>query len=282
MTIVNIGKWVLRNLFIGFILEEQRNHSQDEASPIVSHTPSRDVFDPNTQNRSSLERSKLSIVNTSTVVSSSDMIPAVAPIVSPTARSSPLLTPLIPLWRDIPPTFSSIPQSPMPMDITPTPISATNQRTHDGALASSLQSPNDYFGARTRLQSIQGSNQIPSDDFSGWSGPGKQEPQTPSTPSGLMGRLKNFGKLTRRPVNDVTNISTPESAAVAVGAPAPPLVSQTLFRHLRAFFFFVLIHLLFCLSIGKSNHAKNGRTTTPHVCYKTSHPQRRTATSISS
>jgi hypothetical protein len=32
LTIVNLGKWVLRNLFIGFVLEEQRRHSQDEAS----------------------------------------------------------------------------------------------------------------------------------------------------------------------------------------------------------------------------------------------------------
>ena len=117
----------------------------------------------------------------------------------------------------------------MPLDITPTPISVANQRTHDGP-ASSLPTPNvpkdDYFVARTRLQSMQG---IPSDDFSGWSGPLKQElptPSTPSTPSGIMGRLKNFGKLTKKPANDVVNISTPESATTAVvGTPAPPPVS---------------------------------------------------------
>lgn len=125
----------------------------------------------------------------------------------------------------------------MPLDITPTPISLPNQRTHDGP-ASGLPSPNilkdDYFAARTRKQSIQGN---PSDDFSGWSGPVRQEPPTPSTPSGLMGRLKNFGKLTKKPANDALNISTPESttAAAAVETPAPPPVSQSYFTSTSAF-----------------------------------------------
>ena len=203
---------------------------QDGGSqPSISRAPSRDDFDPNTPNQlpSSLDPPKLRSINSCTVVSSSNMIPAVAPIVSPTARSSPLLTPLIPLhypWRDTPSALSSIPQSPMHLDTTPTPISVANQRTLDGP-ASSLPTPNvlkdDYFVARTRLQSIQG---ISSDDFSGWSGPIRQEPPTPSTPSGIMGRLKNFGKLTKKPANDVHNISTPESTIV-MGTPAPPLVS---------------------------------------------------------
>lgn len=228
LTIVNIGKWVLKNLFIGFILEEQRRHSQDGRSqPGISRAPSRDDLNSNTPSRSPSSPDRLA-GNSCTVVSSSSMIPAVAPIVSPTARSSPLLTPLIPLhypWRDTPLSLSSIPQSPMPLDITPTPISVANQRTHDGP-ASSLPTPNvlkdDYFVARTRLQSMQS---IPSDDFSGWSGPIKPEPPTPSTPSGIMGRLKNFGKLTKKPANDVVNISTPESITTVVGTPAPPSVS---------------------------------------------------------
>jgi WD repeat-containing protein 48 len=228
LTIVNIGKWVLRNLFIGFILEEQRRHSQDGGSQLsLSRAPS---LNTNTPNRllSSADSPKALAGNSCTVVSSSNMIPAVAPNVSPTARSSPLLTPLIPLhypWRDAPSGFSSIPQSPMPLDITPTSTSVANQRTHDGP-ASSVPTPNvpkdDYFVARTRLQSMQG---IPSDDFSGWSGPIRPEPPTPSTPSGIMGRLKNFGKLTKKPANDVVNISTPESTTAVVGTPAPPSVS---------------------------------------------------------
>ena len=212
----------MRNLFIGFVLEEQRRLSHDgESHPSLNRSPSRDVLDRS----SSGDSPKLLAVNSCTVVSSANMIPAVAPIVSPTARSSPLLTPLIPLhypWT--PSVLSSIPQSPMPLDVTPTPISVAIQRTHDGP---ALPSPNvlkdDYFVARTRLQSLQGN---PTDDFSGWSGPVRQEPPTPSTPSGLMGRLKNFGKLTKKPANDAPSISTRESTATAVvGTPAPPSVS---------------------------------------------------------
>ena len=224
--IVNIGKWVLRNLFIGFILEEQRRHSKDGGSQL-DVISSLDVLDPN-RIPSLLDPPKLLAVNSCTVVSSLNMIPAVAPIVSPTARSSPLLTPLIPLhhpWKDSPSALSSIPQSPMPLDITPTPISVANQRIYDGS-ASSVPTPNvlkdDYF-ARTRLPSMQGNA---SDDFSGWSGPVRQDLPTPSTPGGLMGRLKNFGKLTKKPTNDTPNISTPEFTTTAVvGTPAPPSVS---------------------------------------------------------
>ena len=79
--------------------------------------------------------------------------------------------------------------------------------------------------ARTRKPSIQGK---PSDDFSGWSGPSRQEPPTSSTPSGIMGRLKNFGKLTKKSANDAVTILTPESTtAAAVETPALPPVSLT-------------------------------------------------------
>jgi WD repeat-containing protein 48 len=105
---------------------------------------------------------------------------------------------------------------------------APNQRIYESAPTPSISSPNvfkdDYFGVRTRQQSIQGSSQSPSDDFSGWSGPGKQEPQTPSTPRGIMGRLKNFEKLTKKSASDALNIWTPESATTVVGTPAPPSV----------------------------------------------------------
>ena len=120
---------------------------------------------------------------------------AVARIVSPTARSSPLLTPLISLhylWMNL---HRPLYKSSMRLDITLTPISLSNQGTHDGP-ASGLPSHNvivyDYFVARTRKESMQGNS---SEDFSGWSGSVKEEPPTPSARSGIMGRLKNFGKL---------------------------------------------------------------------------------------
>ena len=252
---MNIGKWVLRNLFIGFVREEQRRHLQDGAplpSPSLNPVHDHDVHDSN-RSPSSLEPLA---VGGGTVVSAPNMIPAVMPVVSPQTRSSPLLTPLIPLhpnqWRDAVSTLPSIPQSPMPIqDVTSTPVSIVPQRARSGTVdsASALaSSPNiakdDYFSTRTRHPSIQGgSNPIASDDFSGWSGPGKQEPQTPSTPSGIMGRLKNFGKIAKRPPSEVQSISTPESATV-VGTPVPPSVSLILNIDER----FLLNRLLLCLS----------------------------------
>jgi len=239
--IVNIGKWVIGNLFIGFIREQQRRHLQDGTS--ITRAPSNDVTDPNTPNtpnrsHSSLEPLKMLAVNSGTVVSSLNMIPAVTPTVSPTARSSPLVTPLIPLhntWRDAQSAFSSIPQSPLPMqDTTLTPIvhQRTRSGTMDGAVAGGLSTNglrDDYFTTRTRLQSLQNNSLGPSDDFSGWTGPSKPEPQTPITPSGIMGRLKNLGKLAKKPVSEANNISTPESSATAVvGSSASPLVSLVL------------------------------------------------------
>lgn len=229
---MNVGKWVLRNLFIDFIREEQQRHSQDGAQPSLSRAPSNDVLHPNTPNRS-LEPLKMlttNAVSSGAVVSSSNMIPAVMPTVSPTARSSPLLTPLIPLnhsWRDTLSGVPSMPQSPMPLqDTMPTPIHVLNQRnrsgTTDSAVTSSLPSLNpskDDCFTRTRQQSLQGNSRSP-DDFSGWSSPGKQEPQSSS---GIMGRLKNFGKIAKRPPSEVASISTPESAAVET--PVPTSVS---------------------------------------------------------
>ncbi|KAJ3500729.1 hypothetical protein NLJ89_g9660 [Agrocybe chaxingu] len=53
------------------------------------------------------------------------------------------------------------------------------------------------------------------------SGPNKTEPQTPSTPGGLMSRLKNFGKITKRPVSD-----TPSVAALAIPTAETPTISE--------------------------------------------------------
>lgn len=142
------------------------------------------------------------------MVSSTRMIPAVAPSpvgsAAPTARSSPLLTPLIPLHpitKDSL-TMPSIPQSP-PLgshDVTPMPQHSRAQTTDGAQLPSSphhTAKDTDYFTMRVR-QAVAGAST--SDDFSAWGGPGKHDSaalQTPLTPGGgLMGRLKNFGKVT--------------------------------------------------------------------------------------
>lgn len=236
---MNIGKWVLRNLFIGFIQEELHLHhspNQDEKSHgALSRSSSQETIDSNISNRlptrpETTHRKRGKHRANSTVISSPNMIPATHPNVIAPIRSSPLLTPLIPLHvlggmreNNNFSVLPSIPQSPPAhSDVTPTP--GGHQRrarsgTIDGVTPAVLATPvaggakDDYFSARTRQQGgVPGSP----DDFSGWTGPSKTEPATPSTPSGLMGRLRNFGKIGKRPVSDVpsvTNVITPTAEA---------------------------------------------------------------------
>lgn len=77
--------------------------------------------------------------------------------------------------------------------------------TTDGIVTAGLTpSKEDYFSIKARQQ---GGVLTSLDDFSGWAGPNKMDPQTPSTPTGLIGRLKSFGKITRRPLSDPPNTS---------------------------------------------------------------------------
>lgn len=229
---MNVGKWVLRNLFIGFIQEELRLHhspdKDDQSHGTLSRSSSQETIDPNIRNRlpahlESAHRKKHKHRASSTVISSPNMIPATHPHVIAPVRSSPLLTPLIPLhtlngirenanFSVLPP----IPQSPPAQsDVTPTP-GAYQRRARSGTIDGVISSggaatsvtggaKEDYFSARTR----QPQSGVPAspDDFSGWTGPNKAEPATPSTPSGLMGRLRNLGKIGKRPVSDVPTVS---------------------------------------------------------------------------
>lgn len=219
-----MGKWVLRNLFIGFIKEEVRQHQDGVLPKSLSRTSSHDTLEhkPRSTSSSSSEHARRPLRRSSgstTVQRAPTMIPAVPPNVAPTARSSPLLAPLIllPQSRDTMPILTSTQQPGSPFDITPTP--AFHQRARSGTLDSALTptattpslGKDDYFTSRARQQSLQGAIPSSPDDFSGWTG-NKPEPQTPSTPSGLMGRLKSFGKITKRPVSDnitATTLATP-------------------------------------------------------------------------
>jgi WD repeat-containing protein 48 len=115
------------------------------------------------------------------------MIPAVAPSptssAAPTTRSSPLLTPLIPIHpisKDTLP-LPSIPQSPLGSnDATPMPRH-TRAQTTDGGMPLSTPlatSKDDYFTMRVRPST-------------GTTASEDSAPQTPG--AGLMGRLKSFG-----------------------------------------------------------------------------------------
>ncbi|GLB43006.1 putative protein with domain of unknown function (DUF3337) [Lyophyllum shimeji] len=211
---INVGKWVLRNLFLGFIREQQRiRREQDE-----SNTPSEGILAPSlgrangslhdqADGRSapttSPEPSRRSsaVFSSSVVVKSPSMIPALPPPAAPPTRPSPLLTPLIPLHvKDV--GLTTIPQTPtgragdtpgMPRRHRSATVDDVDTTPSAGA------SHGDYFIARRRQPSLSGAVTPAPDDFSGWSGP------TPvNTPGGLMGRLKNFGK-TKRPSSEVTS-----------------------------------------------------------------------------
>ena len=212
---MNIGKWVLKNLFIGFIEEElhlhQNSNPEKSSATSLGESSNQDTLDRTIRRRSSTpsrENQAKQAPSSGTVICSLHMIPAIAPKFSSITQSSPLLAPAIPLHPNVRDTLSilpSIPQSPAAnFDVTSTP--GSHQRMpSDGIVTAGLApSKEDYFSIKARQQ---GGALISPDDFSGWAGPNKMDPQTPSTPSGLIGRLKSFGKITRRPVSDPPNSS---------------------------------------------------------------------------
>lgn len=206
--IVNIGKWVLRNLFLGFIREEQRmrRHRDRRGSEDSHHSTSPD-------------RHRRSVRPSTTVIASSHMIPAVSPSISSTC-SSPLLSPLIPLHpiaqeSGIAPSISQSSSLAGNDDATPTPRILLHQRlrstTIDGSTPTGSSTPKemDYFSVRRQISSQT------SDELSGWAAQ-RSEPvsQSPSTPGGFIGLFKNLGK-SKRPVSDVGPATTPIHGVVA-------------------------------------------------------------------
>ena len=130
----------------------------------------------------------------STVICSATMIPALPPTVAPVTRSSPLLTPLIPLHGKETSLALSL-QSPAAFansDDTVTVLQRLRSATVDQVNPHSAGRDGEYF-SRMRQGSFPGAS--PEDPSS--------PAQTPSTPSGLMGRL--LGKMTsKRPPGDAS------------------------------------------------------------------------------
>ncbi|EGN97348.1 hypothetical protein SERLA73DRAFT_169707 [Serpula lacrymans var. lacrymans S7.3] len=246
----NIGKWVLRNLFLGFIREEQRarkkrdGHESPYATIHRGSTPIHIDLNGNSPlNRpgsaSSKRSARLAAPASSIVVSSSEMIPAVTPTAPLLTSPSPLLTPRIPLHSlkaSLP--LSSIPQSPTPLsnELTPMPgpIRTTNLDSSSTGPPTSGSTPRetDYFSSRARRPSTSSAG----DDFSGWGGPGtfsragggdSSGLQSPSTPSGLMGRLKSFGKNNHRRANTESGPGSPTIGASADSLETPTIPEET-------------------------------------------------------
>ncbi|KAI0759295.1 hypothetical protein BD413DRAFT_488036 [Trametes elegans] len=242
---LNIGKWVLRNLFQHFIREEQRlaarrarDHSlHDSAQHRLQRGSAPTHIDINGPNASTRSRTSSDVSagsagssppapRSATIILAPNMLPAVSPSISAAPRSSPLMTPLIPLHGSIRDSaLSPIPQSPTTADATPMPRGRNDgQRPESGATPgvvppSSYPSAgnNDYFSLRTRRGSVSTSSGAPTpDDFSGWGGKAASAPDssalpTPSTPTmgSIMGRLKAFGKSAKRQASEPAGAATP-------------------------------------------------------------------------
>lgn len=207
LVVVSIAKWLLRNLFLGFVREQQRilspRRSKDSGGPqdhIPSHRgPHRGVapthIDINrsvSRKRSSSDTSRKSHSFSTTVLSSPSMIPAVPPLVTGAKGASPLLTPMIPLHAVLKdPTLPTILQSPqihcVPNDVTPMPLKSQ----HTPAPGTPKEG-SDYFSHRFRSGSISATT--PGDD----SKTPSQDMISGGSGSGLMGRLRNLGKGSSR------------------------------------------------------------------------------------
>ncbi|KAI6005914.1 hypothetical protein EDD15DRAFT_2154574 [Pisolithus albus] len=244
---INIGKWVLRNLFLVFIREEQRIRRRREGnvldSNVVAYTnPHRDPTpihadihhdaSSSTGRNSSSEISCRSSSRTaiSTVVFTSPYAaPAIIPSMPTITKASPLLPSMIPLAT----SNASQSQAPMaqthalPNDRTPVPI-----RTH-GLDAPPLYSPtrdSDYFTFRSQHQSganvAAAAGELPGS--SGPSSPTRMGPDsptsaTPSTPNlgGFMGLFKNFGKVPGRKSITETTPGSPVAGNTESGKDIP-------------------------------------------------------------
>lgn len=215
---MNIAKWLLRNLFLGFVREQQRALSprrSKDSGGLQEQTPQHrgvhrgvapthiDINGSTGRRRSSSDISRRDNPPSTMVVSSSSMVPAVPPLITGTKRASPLLTPMIPLHRvSKDSTLPIIPQSPQPhpglSDMTPMP----SKPQHTPGPGTPRES-SDYFSHRLRPGSISATT--PGDDLKTPS----QDTISGGSGSGLMGRLRNFGKSSSRRVpSDILGSNT--------------------------------------------------------------------------
>ena len=187
---MNLGKWILRNLFLEFISEEVRHRSRraEGYPPSLSRASSQEIFDPRTPVSPAFPETPSYPSSSTTLVCSPTMKRAIVPAAPAMVRSSPLIAPLIPLH----PQTNMTVMPPIPQSPTPGHHRTRSTGTTDGSFPPDAK--DDYFSARLRQNAGLG---LPEDS--------RTEPLTPITPSGLMGRLRNFGR-TKRPVSDTPSV----------------------------------------------------------------------------
>ncbi|KAL1744090.1 hypothetical protein HDZ31DRAFT_39477 [Schizophyllum fasciatum] len=199
----NLGRWVLRNLFYEFIHEEsrqQRARRHEPGSPVSPGSPTSPTHPPGPS------RWPAGLVTVAP-----NIVPALPPTLSPLAtRSSPLITPMIPLGAL---------GAPSPGESTPVPERHLRAVTSAEAIPGTREG--DYFSVRARRPSTAvGAVPMTPDETPRPTDIGRV-PDTPTSPSGLMGRLKNLGKTTKKG-NDVTSPAPMEVTEEPPPLDAPP------------------------------------------------------------
>ncbi|KAF8516481.1 hypothetical protein JB92DRAFT_2251756 [Gautieria morchelliformis] len=239
---LNVGKWVLSNLFDNFVREQLKTFRRLIPNSNTSLPPSSSTHrsestahraldprlpahssDTETRSRSlsalsiSSGGSNTSRTAVSTVITAHSLTPAILPdmsLIASRPSSFPLAAPLIPIVAVKDAHLSPTPQSHATHTPRPRPTIETTSpaKSAPGGEA-------DYFASRATRLSASGTVL---DEFSGWGGPGSKEQDkdasvfpTPSTPSGggFMGRLRHFGRSSKRP-SSADIATTPGGSAV--------------------------------------------------------------------
>lgn len=179
---------------MGFISEEVRRHRTRRAEafpPSLSRASSHEIIDY----RTTAAETPPFPWGSTTLICSPSMLRAMVPASPTVVRATPLIIPHIPLHPQLGnvTVMTPIPQS---------PISGHHSRSRSTATTDGNDTKDDYFSTRLR----QNPGPVSPEDLSPSS---KTEPATPITPSGLIGRLRNFGR-TKRPVSEAhSTLPTP-------------------------------------------------------------------------
>ncbi|KAI9438924.1 WD40 repeat-like protein [Lactarius indigo] len=230
---INLGKWILRNLFQGFIREEQHAHAWRLPTSLPAPPPSSKQGSAN-----EAEGDTIAASTSSVVIVAPNILPAL-----PLNSAGPDVTcPPIPNSQPTSPTSGS-PTTPSSNETAlqqhqpyPHPRPTIHQRaqTEMPTTAGTASQPEqDYFGPPVRRTSASsgGGSGVPvpmttPEDPSGSVGNshagGGNGPAGLSTPGGLMGKLRGLGRATKRSQSESAPGDTPPAAS-----PAPASCSHT-------------------------------------------------------
>ncbi|KAI9457236.1 WD40 repeat-like protein [Lactarius psammicola] len=261
---LNLGKWILRNLFQGFIREEQHAHAwrlRTGGMPPLRAISNFPAAPPPSSKQDSAEGGANATSTSSVVIVAPNMLPALPPN-SPAKIPSPPLphaqptsptsgSPTTPISNE--PTSQHQPQHQHQHQHHPPLQPAIHQRAQTEmptSAGTASQQGQDYFGPPVRRPSVSsgGGSGVPAptspdDPVSGGNSTGAggaagtshggsgNGPAALSTTGGLMGKLRGLGRATKRsqsesaPGTPVPQSRTPGTTTAATG-PAIALPSS--------------------------------------------------------